>query len=129
MVKLKLMKKTFILIAISLVAAVITSCSSYAKHQTIEQMNTPFDCTGLHMKNAQWDFVDDYGLKIHADGRCHAGRRHGQFNFYHNNKMLAKTKFVKDKEVKTSCMIEGRQMATSLESCMNMHANAIKNSK
>ncbi len=118
------MKKTLVLITISLVAALTISCSSYAKHQTPEQMSTPFICTGLHMKNAQWDFVDDYGVKIHVDGRCHAGRRHGQFNFYYNNKMLAKTKFVKDKEVKTTCITPKGQMATSLEGCMNMHANA-----
>ncbi|MCQ2123877.1 MAG: hypothetical protein MJZ25_06790 [Fibrobacter sp.] len=118
------MKKTFILIAISSVAAFFSACGgSYSNHQTVEQMSQPFVCEGLHMKNAKWDFVDDYGMKIHVDGRCHAGRRHGQFNFYSNNEMLAKTKFVKGEEVKTACMIKGKQMRTTLEKCMNIHAN------
>lgn len=118
------MKKTLILVAISLVAALFTSCSSYNNFQTTEQMSQPFICTGLHLKNAQWNFVDDYGVKIHVDGRCHAGRRHGQFNFFEGNRMLAKTKFSKDKEIKTACILPAGQKSTTLEECMNIHANA-----
>ena len=123
------MKKIVFSLALSRVAMQLTSCGNYARQQTPEQMSTPFICEGLHVKRAQWDFVDDYGLKIHVDGRCHSGQRHGQFNFFYNNRQLAKTKFVNDREVKTACKVQGREISTNLENCMNMHANAIKDTK
>ncbi len=82
----------------------------------------PFVCDGLHMKNATWSFVDDYGFKVNVDGRCHSGRRHGQFNFYIDNQMIAKTKFIKGVENKTACKATGREERTSLAQCMQTYA-------
>lgn len=44
-------------------------------------------------------------LEMLVSGKCGGNRKHGQFNYYDVNtgKMIMKTKFSKDREIKTDC--------------------------
>ncbi len=118
------MKKIILLaMAMPLTLSLIACGGSYRKVQTAEETMLPFNCSGLHMKNAQWHFTDEFGQQIDATGACHAGRKHGQFNFYMKGTMVAKTKFVKDSEAKTTCVIAGKDERSTLQQCMQKHAN------
>lgn len=45
-------------------------------------------------------------LEMLVSGKCGGNRKHGQFNYYDVNtgKMIMKTKFSKDREIKTDCV-------------------------
>jgi len=113
------MKKILSILILSAIALVFTACgASYQGRQTPEQMKEPFNCNNLHLKNARWTFTDDYGQTVYATGRCAAGMKHGGFMFYVNEKLVAKTKFVRDAEQKTTCLAGGKKSSTDLNSCM-----------
>lgn len=116
------MKKISLILALGSIAAVLTACGgSYSRTQTLEQQNAPFNCAGLHVKNAQWHFVDDFGQRVDVMGSCHAGMKHGTFDFVVNGKLVAKSKFIKDSERKTTCLVMGKTR-TNLINCMQLNA-------
>ena len=55
-------------------------------------------------------FTIEYGNKFFSDhyitvsGACNSGKKHGQFNLYDGNRLVMKTKFNNDSEVKTDCV-------------------------
>lgn len=120
------MKKTATLLILALSAVLLTSCGSYSKHQTPEQQAQPMSCAGLHMRGAQWHFTNDFGQTVDVVGTCKKGRKHGNFAFTVNGQVIAKTKFGKDVEKKTTCMVGGQKTRTPLEQCMQANAqNAV----
>ena len=117
------MKKIILAIALGSLAALLTSCGgSYKKVQSPEDQSKPFNCEGLHTKRAQWNFVDELGQNVSAQGACHKGMKHGQFEFFVNGKMVAKTKFSKDREIKTACLAMGKTKM-NLNDCMKVNAS------
>lgn len=115
------MKKLAITIALGSLAVLLTSCGgSYKKVQSPEDQ-AQFTCVGLHTKRAQWHFVDELGQNVSAMGSCIKGMKHGQFEFFVNGKMVAKTKFSHDGEVKTACYAMG-QTRMNLNECMKVNA-------
>ena len=113
------MKKTILLPILATMAISLTACGGhFAKTQTTEQQNAPLDCTGLHMKNAQWHFTDANGLALDVNGACHKGMKHGNFEFLVDGKKVAVTKFVKDKEEKTACTATAEKTRDPLEKCL-----------
>ena len=121
------MKKISLILALGSIAAVLTACGGgYSKVQTLEQQNAPFNCAGLHIKSAQWHFIDDYGQRVDAMGSCHAGMKHGNFEFIVNGQLVAKTKFSKDREAKTTCLVMGKTR-TNLSNCMQILASQTQN--
>ena len=121
------MKKISLILALGSIAAVLTACGgSYSRTQTLEQQNAPFNCAGLHVKNAQWHFVDDFGQRVDVMGSCHAGMKHGTFDFVVNGKLVAKSKFIKDSERKTTCLVMGKTR-TNLINCMQILASQTQN--
>ena len=116
------MKKFIITIALCSIAALLCSCGgSYRTVQTPEEQSKPYSCIGLHTKRAQWQFVDELGQNVSAMGSCIKGMKHGQFEFFVNGKMVAKTKFSRDGEVKTACYAMG-QTRMNLNECMKVNA-------
>ena len=88
------MKKIILLPILATMALSLTACGGhFAKTQTTEQQNQPLDCTGLHMK-------------------------HGNFEFLVDGKKVAVTKFIKDKEEKTSCSATAEKTRDPLEKCL-----------
>ena len=59
----------------------MTSCSSYNKHQDEADKNGPVDCVDLHVRNAEWHFIDR-GVRFDVFGTCKKGMRHGNFRFF-----------------------------------------------
>ena len=117
------MKKTILLPILALAALSLTACGgSFANTQTTEQRSKPLDCTGLHMKNAQWHFTDANGNTIDANGACHKGMRHGNFEIFMSGKKVAVTKFIKNNESKTSCFANGTKSHTMLDQCLALAA-------
>ena len=115
------MKKIILLPILALAALSLTACGGpLAKTQTTEQQNAPLDCTGLHMKHAQWHFTDANGLALDVTGACHKGMKHGNFEFLVDGKRVAVTKFVKDTEQKTSCEATGEKTRHPREKCLAM---------
>ena len=113
------MKKIILLPILALAALSLTACGGhFAKTQTTEQQNAPLDCTGLHMKHAQWHFTDANGLALDVTGACHKGMKHGNFEFLVDGKKVAVTKFIKDKEEKTSCSATAEKTRDPLEKCL-----------
>ena len=116
------MKKTTTLFALGATALLISACASgFNKHQTVEQTMQPFNCFGLHMKNAQWHFVDDFGQSVDATGTCKKGMKHGNFQFFINNELVAKVKYSRDNEVQTYCA-QTPGIPKSLAACMEYTA-------
>ncbi|MBR2212605.1 MAG: hypothetical protein IJ896_14375 [Fibrobacter sp.] len=72
-------------------------------------------------------FTIDYGetvVKGHVvsvSGVCKNGMKHGQFNFYDNEKMVMKTKFVKDSEVKTDCVFSAAHRRSNQKTCFDAY--------
>ena len=113
------MKMIYTLPILATMALSLTACGGhFAKTQTTEQQNGPLDCTGLHMKNAQWHFTDANGLALDVNGTCHKGMKHGNFEFLVDGKKVAVTKFIKDQEEKTSCTATAEKTRDSLEKCL-----------
>ena len=79
---------------------------------------TPLDCTGLHMKNAQWHYTDENGNALDVNGNCHKGKKHGNFEFLIAGKQVAVTKFINDEENKTSCKAGGDKTRETLAQCL-----------
>lgn len=102
---------------------ILTSCASgYERYQTPDSMRGLPNCMGLHMKNAQWYYNDSYGNRINVVGRCVQGMMHGNFNYSLNGNLVAKSKFTRGQEVKTTCLV-GRKHPTLLNACMNEAAS------
>ena len=121
------MKKFPLILALGSIAAVLIACGgNYSRAQTFEQQNSPFNCVGLHLKNAQWHFVDDFGQRVDVMGSCHAGMKHGTFQFIVNGQLVAKTKFSKDSERKTTSLVMGKTR-TNLINCMQLNAAQAQN--
>lgn len=115
----QIMKTKIILPLLAAMALSLTACGGhFAKTQTTEQQNQPLDCTGLHMKKAQWHYTDANGLALDVTGTCHKGMKHGNFEFILDGKKVATTKFVKDQEEKTSCEATGEKTRDPLEKCL-----------
>lgn len=118
------MKKLLTLSIAFGIAATLTACGgSYRKTQTLEEQTMPMSCVGLHTKHAQWHFTDDFGQQVDVSGACHAGKKHGQFEFIVAGKKIAVTKFVKDEEIKTACSAGGEKTRLNLENCMRKNAS------
>lgn len=116
------MKKLAIAIAFGSLAVLLTSCGGSYKNVQSPEDQAQFTCTGLHTKRAQWNFVDELGQNVSAQGACHKGMKHGQFEFFVNGKMVAKTKFSKDREIKTACLAMGKTKM-NLNDCMKVNAS------
>ncbi|MCF0214847.1 MAG: membrane lipoprotein lipid attachment site-containing protein [Fibrobacteraceae bacterium] len=109
----------------ALSALTLTACSSYERHQTPDRVNAPMDCAMLHMRGAQWNYVDQYGNNVTAQGVCNKGRKHGNFAIYVDGAMVAKVKFSKDAEQKTACLVGGQHRSTFAK-CMEEVAQSRK---
>jgi len=123
-------KRTFFRTACSfaLIAAttiLFSSCASayYNRQQDQASKFRPCDCTDLHLNHAEWHFIDQFGQKIDATGKCTKGMKNGTFDFYSNGILIARTKFSRDTEVKTKCYVKGMQ-TYNLYYCMSANANA-----
>lgn len=116
--------KKIILIAFALCTMLtLSACGGkFAKQQTPEQMAQPMNCAGLHMRNATWNFTDNYGQAVVAVGTCKKGMKHGNFVVSVNGTNVAKSKFSKDAEVKTTCLVGGNKIRTTLDLCMQANA-------
>ena len=116
------MKKIALALILCGVAASLTACGgNYRRMQSIEEQNAPYTCAGLHMRNAQWHFVDDFGQRVDVIGQCNRGLKHGTFEFYVERQMIAKTKYVRDNEAKTTCLVQGKSKL-DLNTCMKYNA-------
>lgn len=120
------MKKFALTLLLCGIAATLSACSgNYKKMQTVEQQNAPYTCAGLHMRNAQWHFDDDYGQHVDVIGNCAKGMKHGTFEFYIEGQLIAKTKYIRDNENKTTCLAQGKSRL-DLNSCMKIKAELSK---
>ena len=117
--------KKFLLVPLTCgLATLLNACSEgFDRAQTMQQMNSPYSCIGLHQKHAQWHFVDDFGQRVDATGNCVRGMKHGTFEFYVNGLLASKVKFIKDEERKSICFFGGKQ-TMNLISCMSLWANS-----
>ena len=62
------------------------------------------------------------GHSIQVIGKCKmSGVKHGQFNFYDDKTLIAKTKFVNNIEIKTDCQSNPPDRKISLRECMNLY--------
>lgn len=121
------MKKISLILILCGIAATLIACGVSYKHtQTIEEMSQPYTCAGLHMKQAQWRFLDDFGQQVNVTGSCKKGMKHGNFEFIVNGNLIAKTKYSHDVETKTTCVVMGKTR-TNLNNCMQMNAAQYKN--
>ena len=108
---------------ISLIAMLLCSCGGYLTRQSPESMNSPVDCDGYHVKTATWHFMDNQGEQYNIMGRCVKGQKHGNFDFFVNGQLIARTKYTRDMEVKTKCYIKGVS-AGNLDHCLSMRTLA-----
>ena len=116
------MKKIVLTLTLCGLAAALTSCGgNYRRMQSMEEQNAPYTCAGLHMRNAQWHFTDDYGQKVDVVGNCVKGMKHGTFEFYVDRTLIAKTKYIRDVENKTACLAKGKTRL-DLSTCMKIKA-------
>lgn len=108
-------------------AMVLCSCASaeYKTLQDEESIHRPHNCSGLHVRNATWEFVDQYNQQVNVTGKCVEGMRHGNFNFYIDGVQVAVTKYVRDEEKFTRCYVGG-QSYKILSDCIESHFNAKK---
>ena len=103
------MKTKIILPLLAAIAFFLTACGgNYARTQSDIQRNGPIDCGGLHTKQGQWHFTDENGLVLDVTGVCAKGQKHGEFDYYANGKLIAKTKYSHDEELKTACLAKGK---------------------
>lgn len=120
------MKKIILALSIAFCAIALTSCGGFSKQQTAEQMNQPMNCAGLNMRNATWHYTNEFGQAINVTGTCKKGRKHGNFKVYANGQQIATSKFGKDIEKKTTCLVGGQKTRISLLGCMQANAqNAV----
>ena len=116
------MKKITLTLALCCLAAFLTSCGgNYRKIQTAQEQSSPYTCEGLHMRNAQWHFTDDFGQNVDVVGSCAKGMKHGTFEFYIDRQLVAKTKYIRDAEHKTTCLAQGKTRL-DLNTCMTIKA-------
>ena len=116
------MKKITLTLALCGLAALLSSCGgSYRKVQSMEEQMSPYTCAGLHVKHAQWHFVDDFGQQVDVMGSCAKGMKHGTFEFAVGGQLVAKTKYIKDNESYTTCLVMGKTR-TNLNECMKLRA-------
>ena len=110
-------------------AALLSSCSSsyYERSQDEMSKNRPYNCDGLHVKQAEWHYVDSFGQVVDTRGRCYKGMKQGAFDFYVNGIKVATTKYERDAEVYTSCYVKGLQ-TINLQTCMGVSATNRQNS-
>ena len=112
--------KKFVIIS----AAMMLLCScggSYLRYQDEASKNQPCNFSGYHVNNANWHFVDNLGQDILATGRCYKGMKHGNFDFFVNGTLVARTKFSRDREQSTRCIIENLRNA-DLQTCLTAYA-------
>ncbi len=121
------MKQILILIIVSAFAVTLTSCGSYyMKVQDEVSRKGPVNCSGYHVKNATWNFFNNLDENIYVTGRCIKGMKHGGFDFFIEGKHVARTKFVRDNEVKTACFVNGKSKL-DLNSCLALREQTLKN--
>lgn len=96
----------------------LSSCAGYEYSQGSGPMYGLPNCASLHMRNATWYYNDAYGNRVDVVGRCSKGMMHGNFEYSVNGVLAAKTKFVRDQELKTACFV-GRKHRSMLYACMN----------
>ena len=75
-------------------------------------------------------------MNVDVIGSCAKGMKHGTFEFYIDRQLVAKTKYIRDVENKTTCLAQGKTRL-DLNTCMKIKAenkaskasenNAIKN--
>ena len=112
---------------IGLIAIALCSCASYKKEQDQGSINGPVNCDGYHVRTATWHFMDNQGLQYDVIGRCVRGMKHGTFDFLINGQLAARTKFVRDAEVKTYCFVK-RAKVGNLDHCLTANNAAMKQS-
>lgn len=112
----------------SFAMTLLSSCGGtyYDKTQSDFSRNRPFNCSGLHVKQAEWHYTDSFGQIVDTRGRCYKGLKHGTFDFYVNGFKVATTKYERDAEVYTSCYVKGKQ-TLNLETCMRASASNMYN--
>lgn len=124
------MQKKILIIGSLAVMSMLSACAGvkYSSVQTNAQVNSMPNCSGLHMKNATWSFWDDKGFSYNVTGTCNKGMMHGTFAYYMNGEKVAKVKFVKNNEVKTSCLVDKAKFVGKLNDCLfrAQEANAAK---
>lgn len=120
-----MLKKIVTTAAISALAAfTLSACGSFSKVQTEQQKHAMPFCGGLHINNATWDYTDQFGNQIHVIGDCRKGMMHGGFTYMMDGKLVAKSKFSKNSEIKTSCVVNDKKYYSTLAACLNDAANA-----
>lgn len=118
-------KKLITLAAISVLAALtLSACGSFSKVQTERQKNAMPFCGGLHMRNATWNYVDQFGNNIYVTGGCNKGMKHGGFTYMMDGKLIATVKYTRDAEIKTACQATGQKYRSTLDACLKDAANA-----
>lgn len=116
--------KHFTLLTLAAGALVLTACGgNFAKRQSLEQMTVPVNCAGLHLKNAEWHYTNEFDQKVDVVGTCKKGMKHGNFTFKVNGQDVAVTKYSKDQEQKTTCMASGQKTRTPHNECMQEFTN------
>ena len=106
---------------ISIAAAFLCSCAgSYERYQDEDSKHRPYDCADLHISKAYWNFNDRFGQNVVVTGKCSKGMKHGSFDFFVNDALVARTKYVRDSELKTKCYITNSAMP--LSACMQLSA-------
>ncbi len=94
------------------VCATLLACHKKMSHVTIEAGRTgdiSYEdiCETRSSGYFEGVKVKAFGsLELLVSGKCGGNRKHGQFNYYDVNtgKMIMKTKFSKDREIKTDCV-------------------------
>ena len=67
------------------------------------------------------------GHNISVSGICKSGllgrklMKHGQFNFFDGDKLVMKTKYVKDSEVKTDCVFDEKHRRNTSKACFDSY--------
>lgn len=114
------MKNVFSIMLASFAGAllVLAGCAMYSTVQTNAMMNRPPSCDDLHVHYAQWDYSDGFGNNFHTVGRCVKGMMHGEFSYMMNGTLVAKTKFIRNVESKTTCFV-GKKHSSLLNYCLN----------
>ncbi len=104
-------------------AMVLCSCAGavYDRYQDEDSKHRPYDCSGLHLSGASWDFTDQYGQHVHVTGKCSKGMKNGTFDFYVDGFRVARTKYARDEEVRTNCLAGVGQSYTPLSYCMKAY--------
>ena len=122
------LKKLQVLSFLCFAMALLCSCggSYYERSQDEGSKNRPYNCDGLHIKQAEWHYVDSFGQVVDTRGRCYKGMKHGNFDFFVNGIKVATTKYERDAEVYTSCFVKGLQ-TIDLQTCMRASASNINN--